>query len=107
MSLPSVADPDGRRYWSFLVILGGCFIFTAMAAIAIWLTRNDVKLAFYLGLAAHVQLLIGMSTFGFVLGRRVRGKAGRDGFEFDDTGVEPVKAIVETKTEIEVPPAGA
>lgn len=89
MSPPSIATPDGRRYWAFLVILGGCFIFTVFAAVGVWLTRHDAQLAFYLALAAHAQLFVGMGTFGFVLGRRMRLKAGKDGLDIDDSGDKP------------------
>lgn len=86
---PSLANNEGRRYWAFLAILGGCIVFTLMAAVGVWLVSDNPTYSLYLALAAHVQILIGMSTFGFVLGRRMRGKAGRDGLEWDDSHQEP------------------
>lgn len=86
---PSLAFAEGRRYWAFLAILGGCIVFTLMAAVGVWLVSDNPTYSLYLALAAHAQILIGMSTFGFVLGRRMRGKAGRDGLEWDDSHQEP------------------
>jgi hypothetical protein len=86
---PSLAVPDGRLYWSFLAILGGCIVFTIMAAVGVWLVSDNPKYSLYLALAAHFQIFVGMSTFGFVLGRRMRGKAGKGGLEWDDSGEPP------------------
>lgn len=96
---PSLSEADGRRFWAFLVILGGCFVFTIFAAVGVYLVSGNVKYSFYLAMAAHVQLLIGMSTFGFVLGRRLRGKVGKDGLEFDDTSSNGHSTIAEVKVE--------
>lgn len=86
---PSLAINEGRRYWAFIAVLGGCIVFTIMAAVGVWLVSSNLKYTFYLALAAHFQIFVGMSTFGFVLGRRMRGKAGRTGLEWDDSGEEP------------------
>ena len=79
------------------------FIFTAFAAVGVYLVSGDAKLSFYLALAAHAQLFVGMGTFGFVLGRRMRFKAGKDGLDFDDTaqivGAEKVAAAAEKKVD--------
>ena len=85
MKLHSFDTDSDRRFWAFIVILGGCFVFTMFAAVGVYLVRHDVKFSFYLALAAHLQLFVGMSTFGFVLGRRVNFKGGKDGFTFDDS----------------------
>lgn len=81
---PSIATPDGRRYWAFLVILGGCFIFTLFAAVGVWLVSKNAYYSLILALAAHAQLFVGMGAFSFVLGRRMRFKGGRDGLEYSD-----------------------
>lgn len=103
MTPPSIATPDGRRYWAFLVILGGCFIFTLFAAIGVWLVSGNAYYSLILALAAHAQLFVGMGAFSFVLGRRMRFKAGKDGLDIDDSG-EPTKVTTTTKVEVETPP---
>jgi hypothetical protein len=102
VALPSINDPDGRRYWAFLVILGGCFIFTLFAAVGVWLVSGNAYYSLILALAAHAQLFVGMGAFSFVLGRRMRFKGGKDGLEFDDSGATPV---VTTTTTTEVKPS--
>lgn len=82
---PSVATPDGRRYWAFLVILGSCFVFTTFAAVGVYLVSGNATYSLYLALAAHLQLFVGMGAFSFVLGRRMRAKGSTTGFEFDDS----------------------
>ena len=82
---PSIETPDGRRYWAFLAILGGCFVFTAFAAVGVYIVSGNATYSLYLALAAHLQLFVGMGAFSFVLGRRMRAKGGKDGFEFDDS----------------------
>lgn len=99
MSLPSMNTPDGRRFWAFIVILGGCFVFTSFAAVGVWLVSDNATYSLYLALAAHVQLFVGMGAFGFVLGRRPRFKGGRDGIEVDDSGTEPPVVTTTTTTE--------
>jgi hypothetical protein len=84
------------------VILGGCVVFTAFAAVGVWLVSGNATYSLYLALAAHVQLLIGMSAFGWVLGRRPKFKGGRDGFELDDTS-HPVAVEVVNKPDDPVP----
>ncbi len=87
-----MTTPDGRRFWAFVVILGGCFVFTAFAAIGVWLVSGNATYSLYLALAAHLQLFVGMGAFGFVLGRRPKFKAGRDGFDIDDSGSDAPQA---------------
>jgi hypothetical protein len=86
---PSLAVNEGRRYWAFLAVLGGCITFTILAAVGVYLVSDNPKYSLYLALAAHFQIFVGMSTFGFVLGRRMRGKAGKSGLEWDDSAEEP------------------
>ena len=86
MKLPSILSPDGRRAWAFLAVLGGCFCMTAFAAVGVWLVRSSPGLSFWLALAAHAQIALGLGVFGaqFVKSRKI--KAGRDGIEFEDGG---------------------
>lgn len=72
--------------WAFVAIWIGCVVFTAFAAVAVWLVSKNELYTLILGLAAHVQLFVGMGAFAFVLGRRMMLKADREGIEFDDRG---------------------
>lgn len=55
--------PDGRRAWAFLSMLLGCGIMTAFAAAAMYLVRADSQYTFWLGMAAHVQVLVALAGF--------------------------------------------
>lgn len=59
-------------------------MFTCMASVAIWLVSGNAYYSLILGLAAHLQLFVGMGAFSFVLGRRMRLEGGKDGFKFHD-----------------------
>jgi hypothetical protein len=76
-------DTPERRAWAFAAILGGCIVMTLFAAVGVYLTRRDAQLAFYLALAAHAQILVGMTALAALLVRRTI-RAGRDGFEISD-----------------------
>jgi hypothetical protein len=102
VKLPSLHDADGRRVWSFIAIWIGCIVFTVFAAVGVWLVSSNAYYSLILALAAHVQLLVGMGAFSFVLGRRMRLKGGRDGIEFDDSSHVPTVTTT-TKTEISNP----
>lgn len=105
MSLPSIMTPDGRRAVSFLAILGGCVVFTLFAAVAVWLVSGNALYTLILGLAAHLQLLIGMSAFGFVLGRRMSVEATKDGAKFSDSPEQPT-ITASAKLEVTQEPTG-
>lgn len=83
-ALPTLANAEGRRAWAFVAIWLGCVAFTAMAAWAMYLVSGQPRYVLWLGLAAHLQLLIGMGAFGFVLGRRMQFTASRSGVEMTD-----------------------
>jgi len=81
MKLPQT--PDSRRAWAFLALLGGCVVMTVFAAFGVYIVRKDSVFSFWLAIAAHVQILIGMTGFGALLYKRTI-KAGRDGVEISD-----------------------
>lgn len=83
MTLPSFDTPEHRRAWAFAALVGGCVVFTIFAAVGVYLVRGDVEKAFYLALAAHGQVLVGMTAIGALLVRRTV-KVGRDGVEISD-----------------------
>lgn len=76
---------DGRRAWAFLAMLLGCGLMTALAAVAMYLVRGDVGLVFWLGLAAHVQVLVALTGFTAMFVKRDL-EATKDGVKIKDTG---------------------
>lgn len=95
MPVPSVATPEGRRFWAFFVMLGASFVFTAFAAVGVWLVSGNTYYSLILALAAHVQLFVCIGAFGWVLGRRMNVKGGRDGFEYSDADPETLREAVQ------------
>lgn len=61
-------------------------MFTLFAAVAVYLVSDHPAYSFYLGLAAHVQVLVGLTAMGWAMGRRVNISAGKDGVKLDDDG---------------------
>lgn len=85
----SLMTPDGRRAWAFAAIVGGCVVFTAFAGWGVYLLKDRSNYTFYLALAAHAQLLVGMTALGALLVKRTI-KVGRQGVEIsDDVPVTP------------------
>lgn len=83
--IPNIITPDGRRAFAFLAIVGGCMVFTAIIIWSVWMIRDHPGFVFYLALAAHVQVLIGMTALGWAMGRRLNVNAGRDGVTINDS----------------------
>jgi hypothetical protein len=83
-----VDNANGRRAWAFFAVGVGCFVFTVFAAVGVWLVSSNAYYSLILALAAHLQLLVGMSAFAFVLGRRMQIRGGKDGFELSDRAHE-------------------
>ena len=86
MKFPDISTHDGRRAWSFLAIVGGCMVFTALIIWSVWMIRDHAGFVFWLALAAHVQVLVGMTALGWQMGRRLMASASRDGVTIDDKG---------------------
>lgn len=85
MKMPNIETPYGRRAWAFAAICGGCMTFTIFAAVGVYLVRDNPHYAFLLALAAHGQVLVGMTALGWVLGRRMDVSVTRDSLSIDDT----------------------
>jgi hypothetical protein len=83
MKLPPILTPDGRRAWAFLALLGGSIVMTVFAAIGVYIVRNDSGLSFWLAIAAHVQIMLGLTGFTALFVKRTI-KAGKDGVEIED-----------------------
>lgn len=83
MKLPDIETSDGRRAWAFAAMVGGCVIFTAFAAVGVYLVRSDANYSFLLALAAHGQVLVGMTGLAALLIKR-SVKISKDGAEITD-----------------------
>ncbi len=84
MKLPTILTPDGRRAWSFAAIVGGSCVMTIFAAVAVYLVSGHVMYSLILGLAAHFQILVGMTALGWALGRRMQLEVNKDGGKISD-----------------------
>lgn len=84
-------SPDGRRAAAFLAVLGACLVMTVFAAVGVYLVSGNERYSFWLALAAHAQILIGISVFGAQFVKRTI-KAGRGGVEISDHGGEAAQA---------------
>lgn len=84
MTLPSIETPDGRRAAAFAAIVGGCVTMTVFAAVGVYLVSGNATYSLYLALAAHLQILVGMTALGWAMGRRMLLEAGRDGAKISD-----------------------
>jgi hypothetical protein len=97
----SILSPDGRRAWAFAAICGGCVVFTVFAAVGVWLVSGNELYALILALAAHVQILVGMTALGWTLGRRMQADISKDGVKFSDH--TETKSTITTRTEEPAP----
>jgi hypothetical protein len=84
MTFPDISTHDGRRALAFLAVMGGAMVFTAIIIWSVWMLRDHADFLFYLTLAAHVQVLVGMTALGWQMGRRLNVNAGRDGVSLND-----------------------
>jgi hypothetical protein len=75
--------PDGRRAAAFAALLGGCGIMTIFAAVGVWLVAGNASYSFYLAMAAHAQIMLGLTAFTALFVKRSI-KAGKDGIEITD-----------------------
>lgn len=83
MTIPDIATPSGRRAWAFLAIVGGCMTMTVFAAAGVYIVRANAGLSFWLALAAHVQIVIGMTALAALFVKRHIGIT-RDGVRIED-----------------------
>lgn len=84
MNFPDISTHNGRRALSFLAIVGGCMVFTALIIWSVWMIRDHAGFVFWLALAAHVQVFVGMTALGWQMGRRLIASASRDGVSIND-----------------------
>lgn len=94
----SIMSPDGRRAWAFAAICGGCAVFTGFAAVGVWLVSRNETYTFYLALAAHGQVFVGMTALGWAMGRRLQAEAGQGGVKINDQEQQPGATATVTAT---------
>lgn len=75
--------PGGRRAAAFAAILGGCVVMTLFAAAGVYLVSGNARYSFWLAIAAHVQIIVGLTAFSALFVKRTI-KAGKDGVEISD-----------------------
>jgi len=75
--------PNGRKAAAFGALLGGCVIMTIFAAVGVWLVSGNAKYSFYLALAAHAQIMLGLTAFTALFVRR-HISVGKDGVKIED-----------------------
>lgn len=59
----NLSTPDGRRAAAFAALLGGSVVMTVFAAVGVWLVSGNATYSFYLALAAHAQIMLGLTGF--------------------------------------------
>ena len=75
--------PSGRRAAAFMALLGGCVCMTAFAAVGVYLARGNASHTFYLALAAHAQIMLGLTAFTALFVKR-NLSVGKDGVKIED-----------------------
>lgn len=99
----ALLTPDGRRAMAFAAVLGGCVVMTGFAAIGLLIVRGRPSLVFWLSLAAHAQILVGMTGLLALLVKRVV-RVSRDGVEISDDAIrdgDAVKVVKEREGDCE------
>lgn len=66
-----------------IAVWAGCVVMTAFAAVAVYSVYGNVRYSFWLGIAAHVQIFVGLASFSALYIKRTI-KAGKDGVEISD-----------------------
>ena len=81
-------NSEQRKNFTLLAMLGGAVTMTILAALAIWLVKASPLYVLYLGLAAHLQIVIVMTGLTAQIVRR-KISASKEGFTIEDTNVQP------------------
>jgi hypothetical protein len=79
----NLTTPDGRRAAAFAALLGGCGVMTIFAAVGVYIVAGNAKYSFYLALAAHVQILLGLTAFTALFVKR-NLSLGKEGVSITD-----------------------
>ena len=84
VKLPSIMCPDGRRAWAFVALFGAGIVATAIIFFVLWRLQNESDPLFWLAVLANGHVFVVVSSFGWVLGRRMLANVTRDGVTVDD-----------------------
>lgn len=85
--LQYMLSPDGRRAMALLFLAGGGIAMTGYAGWSLWMVRSVPQYAFYLGLAAHVSILVVLTGFaGLLVKRMLKANVAGASFEANDQG---------------------
>lgn len=85
--LQYMLTPDGRRAMALLFLAGGGIAMTGYAGWSLWMVRTVPQYAFYLGLAAHVSILVVLTGFaGLLVKRMLKANVAGASFEANDQG---------------------
>lgn len=96
-------SPDGRRAAAFGALLGGGVAMTIYAAFAMWLVRAVPQYVLWLGLAAHVAVLVALTGFaGLLVKRTLRASVAGSSFEASDQ-VDVTTTLTTTVAPTETP----
>ena len=77
-------ETNERKNFSMWMMFGGAITFTLFAAASLYLVRDYPDWAFWLGIAAHIQIITIMTGYIAQLVKR-RIVAGKDGVTIEDT----------------------
>lgn len=70
VAICALTTDEGRKGWAMLAALGCSFVMTGIVLWAMWLVRRNPSLAFSLGLAAMVIIVIVITGLMWLLGVR-------------------------------------
>lgn len=84
MKPPPIDTHDGRRAWAFLAISGGAMAFSLFIWISLYMLRAHPGFVFWLAIAAHAQVLVGMTALGWAMGRRIQLEGSKNGIKIND-----------------------
>ena len=72
---------------------------TLFAAIGVYIVRGNAGLSFWLALAAHGQIFVGLSAMGWAMGRRMQSEVTKSGIKFDDRKSDTSLEVTSSKEE--------
>jgi len=100
--LQYMLSPDGRRAMALLFLAGGGIAMTGYAGWSLWMVRTVPQYAFYLGLAAHVSILVVLTGFaGLLVKRMLKASIVGSSFEASDAADPPSPTVTTTTTTTE------
>lgn len=86
IAIVALANPEGRRGWALVALWGAGVAMTIYAIRSQWFVRFNPSYSFWLGVMAHISLIIVITGFaGLLVKRNLHGKiTGIAEFGVDD-----------------------